>query len=84
MFSYSDYLEERIRAKTLAEAAVEAAADKQKALEERDTTIASKMLKSGASVEYVHDITGLAMAVINNLRTQMGHSVPSSGMVAPA
>ena len=87
MFSYSDYIEERVRAKTLAEAAAEAAADKQKALEEEKrktlSDVAVKMLWQGFSTEGVHEITGMAMSAIDNLRAQMNRSVSPSGMAAP-
>lgn len=91
MFSYSDYLEERVRAKTMAEAAVdkqkaiaEASAEKQKALAERDTTIASKLLNLGVSIETIHESTGLPIAAINSLKAKLAQAVPYSGMMTPA
>ena len=72
MFSYCDYIEERVRAKTMAEAAV----DKQKALAERDTTIASKLLNLGVSIEAIHESTGLTIAAINSLKAKLAQVAP--------
>ena len=80
MFSYSDYIEEQVRAKTLAEAAVAAAAEKQKTVAD----IAVKLLSRGLSAESVHEVTGLAISVINNFRGQMDRSTSTSGMMTPA
>lgn len=80
MFSYSDYIEEQVRAKTLAEAAAAAAAEKQKTVAD----IAVKLLSRGLSAESVHEVTGLAISVINNLRGQMDRSTSTSGMMTPA
>lgn len=78
MFSYSDYIEEQVRAKTLAKAAAEAAAEKQKTLSD----VAIKLLTRGFSTEGVHEVTGLAMSVIDNLQAQMNRSVSPSGMAS--
>ena len=80
MFSYSDYIEEQVRAKTLAEAAVAAAAEKQKTVAD----IAVKLLSRGLSAEGVHEVTGLSISVINNLRGQMNRTEPLSGMILSA
>lgn len=73
MVSYSDHLEEWVRTKTMTEVAV----DKQKALEEaavdKQKTVADivfKLLNRSLSAEGVHEVTGLAISIINNLQGQ--------------